>query len=81
MAITIDLKAIAPGFNDRDLERLSADNPDARFETNREGHLIVMSPTGSESGRKNSDLLVQVGIWNRTAKSGVVFDSSTGFNI
>ena len=81
MAVTIDLKAIAPNFNDSDLERLSADNPDAKFEINRKGHLIVMPPTGSLTGEKNSSLLIQVGNWNLTTKLGKVFDSSTGFRL
>ena len=40
-----------------------------------------MSPTGSESGRKNGKLFIQVGIWNEQVKLGEVFDSSTGFKL
>ncbi|MEM7594330.1 MAG: Uma2 family endonuclease, partial [Cyanobacteria bacterium P01_A01_bin.83] len=36
---------------------------------------------GSESGKRNGDLLIQVGIWNRQNKLGIVFDSSTGFKL
>ena len=46
-----------------------------------QGELIIMSPTGSESGRQNADLLIQIGTWNRQQKLGVVFDSSTGFTL
>ena len=63
------------------MEQLCADNPETRFETTAEGKLIVMSPTGSESGRKNGKLFIQVGIWNERAKLGEVFDSSTGFKL
>lgn len=77
----IDISAFTQRISDRDLERLCADNPDARFETTKEGRLVVMSPTGSESGRKNSKLLVRVGIWNEQKQLGEVFDSSTGFKL
>ncbi len=40
-----------------------------------------MSPTGSETGRRNSDLNYQLQNWNRTYQLGVVFDSSTGFTL
>ena len=59
---------------------LCIDNPDLRLELTRNQELIVMAPTGGESGERNSDLLIQVGIWNRQAKTGRVFDSSTGYD-
>ncbi|MEL7011474.1 MAG: hypothetical protein AAFR63_16395 [Cyanobacteria bacterium J06631_6] len=39
----VNLKAIAPKVSDSDLEKLSSDNPEAKFETDSEGHLIIMS--------------------------------------
>jgi Uma2 family endonuclease len=81
MTITIDIKAFTNSISDRTFEQLCADNPETKFETTPEGKLIVMSPTGSESGEKNADLLIQIGIWNRQYKLGVVFDSSTGFKL
>ncbi len=59
---------------------LCIDNPDLRLELTRNQELIVMAPTGGESGERNSDLLIQVGIWNRQTKPGRVFDSSTGYD-
>jgi Uma2 family endonuclease len=40
-----------------------------------------MPPTGGETGKRNSDLIVQLGIWNRQTKLGEVFDSSTGYTL
>lgn len=59
---------------------LCIENPDLRLELTRNHELIVMAPTGGESGERNSDLLIQVGIWNRQTKTGRVFDSSTGYD-
>lgn len=81
MTYTLDVRAFTPQISDRTLQQLSAENPDLRFETNAKGQLIVMSPTGSESGEKNADLIYQVQSWNRQYRLGKVFDSSTGFKL
>jgi Uma2 family endonuclease len=47
-------------LRDRVFEQLCANNPETRFETTPEGKLIVMSPTGSESERRNANLVYQV---------------------
>ena len=51
----------------------------ARMELTKEGELIVMSPTGGEAGRKNFNLYLDLGNWNRQTKLGEAFDSSTIF--
>jgi Uma2 family endonuclease len=58
---------------------LSLTNRDVRLELTAAGKLIVMPPTGWESGKRNSNLNLDLGMWNRKTKLGVVFDSSTGF--
>jgi len=40
-----------------------------------------MSPAGSETGNRNFDLIVQLGIWTRQDGTGIGFDSSTGFTL
>ena len=52
-------------FAVRDLEVLARDNPDARLETNSEGRLIIMSPTGGETGNRNLRLAFQIELWNQ----------------
>lgn len=77
----IDISAFTDSISDHELEQLCANNPETKFETTSQGKLIVMSPTGSESGRKNSKLLVRIGIWNERHQLGELFDSSTGFKL
>ena len=77
----LDVSAFTNKISDAEFEKLCADNPETKFETTSTGRLIVMPPTGSESGRKNSSLLAQVWNWNDRTKLGVVFDSSTGFKL
>ena len=81
MTYTLNLKAFTDTISDRALEQLCRENPDLRFETDAKGKLIIMSPTGSQSGKRNGDLFGQVWYWNRQSKAGVVFDSSTGFKL
>ena len=81
MIETIDIRALANPITDEQFEQLCAQNRDTKFEMTSQGELIVMSPTGSESGRQNGDLFGQIWYWNRQIKLGVVFDSSTGFTL
>jgi Uma2 family endonuclease len=66
-------------LDDAALYELCARNPELRIERTPAGELVVMPPTGGESGRRNAALLVDLGMWTRQAGTGVVFDSSTGF--
>ncbi|BAZ43811.1 hypothetical protein NIES4102_08130 [Chondrocystis sp. NIES-4102] len=59
---------------------LCFNNPDLRLELTKDKELIVMPPTGGESGRRNSELNFQVIAWNKKRKLGEVFDSSTGYD-
>jgi Uma2 family endonuclease len=61
-------------------DQLCIDNPDLRLELSKDGELIVMAPAGGESGERNLDLAIDVGIWNRQSNLGRAFDSSTGYD-
>jgi Uma2 family endonuclease len=79
-ALTLKLDSIVR-LTDEQFYQLCQDNPELKLERAATGELIVMSPTGGETGKQNSDLLIDLGIWNRRTKLGVVFDSSTGFKL
>jgi Uma2 family endonuclease len=55
-------------------------NPDLRLELTPNRELIVMPPAGGESSRRNGDLFLEVGIWNRQTNLGEAFDSSGGYD-
>jgi Uma2 family endonuclease len=63
-----------------EFDSLCLDNPDLRLELTKDKELIIMPPTGGESGKRNSELIFQVTAWNKQTKLGEVFDSSTGYN-
>jgi Uma2 family endonuclease len=61
-------------------DTLCIDNPDLRLELTPNRELIVMAPAGGESSRRNGDLFLEVGMWNRQTNLGEAFDSSGGYN-
>jgi Uma2 family endonuclease len=54
-------------------------NRDVRIERNAEGELLIMPPTGGETGARNAEVTMQLGVWAKRDGRGVIFDSSTGF--
>ncbi|OKH18035.1 hypothetical protein NIES593_22510 [Hydrococcus rivularis NIES-593] len=56
-------------------------NPDIKFERNAKGEIIIMSPTGGETGNRNAEIIIEFGVWNRQSQLGKLFDSSTGFQL
>lgn len=56
-------------------------NSNLRLERTATGELIIMPPTGGDTSRKNSDINIELGIWNRETRLGIVFDSSGGFTL
>lgn len=57
------------------------ENPELRIERDPNGQIIIMPPTGSETGNRNSEIHIELGIWNRKNQLGKTFDSSTGFKL
>lgn len=68
-------------MNDEEFYAFCMENAQMRIERTAEGKIIFMPPTTSETGRYNSRIHIEIGIWNKTAKLGETFDSSTGFKL
>jgi Uma2 family endonuclease len=60
---------------------LCQENPDLRFELTAQQELIIMPPTGSETGWRDSRLNLRLAIWAETQGTGLTFGSSTGFTL
>ncbi|NEQ22733.1 MAG: Uma2 family endonuclease [Microcoleus sp. SIO2G3] len=74
LELTIDL-------TDEQFFQLCQKNRDYRFERTAAGELLIMPPTGSDTGRRNADMTFQLQAWNRQNNLGIVFDSSAGFQL
>jgi Uma2 family endonuclease len=74
---------IPPNFNltDEQFYQLCLANEAWTIELTATGELIIMPPTGGESGIRNADLNFQIVSWNRQTQLGYVFDSSTVFKL
>jgi Uma2 family endonuclease len=79
-AFTFDLSSVV-SLTDEQFDHLCAANPEVKFERTSTGELVIMSPTGGETGRKNATLIARFVIWNEQESLGVVFDSSTCFRL
>ncbi|MCI0485084.1 MAG: Uma2 family endonuclease [Blastocatellia bacterium] len=66
-------------MSDHEFFELCQLNQDLRIERTSDGDLIIMPPTGGETGRRNFSLGVIFGVWVEKDGTGVAFDSSTGF--
>ncbi|UXE58865.1 MAG: Uma2 family endonuclease [Woronichinia naegeliana WA131] len=62
-------------------ELLATANRDLRLERSPTGELIIMPPTGGNTGRRNAKLITYFVNWNDKNKLGEVFDSSTAFRL
>ena len=68
-------------LSDDQFEDLISANRDSKFELTATGELLIMSPTGGETGNRNFELYIDLGNWNRKKGLGKAFDSSTGFQL
>jgi Uma2 family endonuclease len=78
--VILNLDAITTLSHDQFWE-LSLTNRDVRLELTAQGKLIVMPPTGWESGKRNMKLSSRLNVWSEIDGTGVAFDSSTGFRL
>ena len=68
-------------MSDEELMRFCAANDALRVERDANGEILVMTPAGGRTGKKNSDLIIDLGIWARADGRGFVFESNTGFTL
>lgn len=68
-------------MSDEDLMRFCAAHDIARVERDATGEIIVMSPAGNRTGRRNAAIIAALDTWAREDGRGYVFDSSTGFTL
>lgn len=77
----LQLNVQAIDLTDTQFDRLCHDNPDLRLELTAQRTLVIMSPTGSKTGWRNSKLNQRLANWAEQDGTGLAFDSSTGFTL
>jgi Uma2 family endonuclease len=84
LAFTIDDALLpatlsAPPMTDDEFAALCAEHPEFFFETTGDGEIIVMPPTYTVTGVRNSRINRQLDAWAEEDGRGFATDSSTGF--
>lgn len=79
--IILHSRPILDKVSDREFFEFCRLNPELRIERTSDGDLIIMPPTGGETGRRNFTLSAVFGLWVEADGTGVGFDSSTAFTL
>lgn len=56
-------------------------NRDLRIERNKYGELVIMPPTGSETGNREGNIFGQLWVWSEQDGTGITFSPSAGFKL
>jgi Uma2 family endonuclease len=78
-ALTLNLQAMR--LSDEQFYQICQNNRQLNFERTVKGELIIMSPVGGESGNREANLIIDLGLWNRQTHLGYTFSSSTIFKL
>lgn len=81
LPIVLDFRDVLRKISDDEFESFCRHNPDIEIELTKEGELVIMPPTGGETGIRNFTLIGIFFNWLEKDKSGVGFDSSTVFKL
>jgi Uma2 family endonuclease len=68
-------------LTDEQFELLCRENPELRLELTAQRELVIMPPTGSESGWRSGEVFFSLTAWAKQDRTGLSFDSSTGFTL
>jgi len=68
-------------FSDDELYEFCRQNPDLRIERDEHGQIFIKMPTGIKTSINNSELLIEVGLWNRQHRLGEVTDAEGGYTL
>ncbi|WP_107667982.1 Uma2 family endonuclease [Cyanothece sp. BG0011] len=78
---TITLNVQPVQLTDEEFYQLCQVNEAWRLELTAKGKLLIMSPLGGKSGKREARLISKLWLWNEENNLGVVFSSSTVFRL
>ena len=81
LSVPFRLKVQATRLTEQQFIHLCRENRDLRFELTADKELVIMAPTGSESGWQNNEISYTLTDWAKKDGTGLSFDSSTGFRL
>ncbi len=78
--MTVSLPMVAP-MTQEEFYSFCLANRDLRIERTAAGEVEIMPPAFSDTGNRNFNLAVQIGLWAEKDGTGLGFDSSAGFTL
>lgn len=78
--LMVSLPAIAPMTREEFYAFCQA-NRDLRIERTATGEVVIMPPAFSDTGNRNFNVAVRLGVWAEQDGTGLGFDSSAGFTL
>jgi Uma2 family endonuclease len=78
--MTVLLPTIAP-MTHEEFYAFCLANRDLRIERTATGEIVIVPPAFSDTSNRNFNLAVQLGLWAEKDRTGLGFDSSTGFTL
>lgn len=66
-------------MTDEEFYHFCLENPSLKIERDANGQIVIMSPTGFNTGRINLIILAELSRWSLTSNMGQAVDSDTGF--
>jgi len=80
--ITLPIKGdLSDSMSEKEFFDFCQQNDLWRIERDENKQIIIMPPTNANTGKQNISLSFELELWNRKAKTGICFDSSTGFTL
>src|SRR5262245_11863995 len=79
LPVSVDIHSLH--ITDEEFYQLCLDNGDLKFELTSKGKLLIIPPTGYDTGWSNSKLTYQLTAWTIQDGTGKSFDSSTLFSL
>ena len=69
------------GLSDDQFIELCSDNRDFQFELTAQKELVIMTPPGGKTGRRNEEITIGLGNWARQDGTGITFANGTLFHL
>jgi Uma2 family endonuclease len=75
----VELRNVLPRMTESAFLSFCQEHPTLKIEQDKHGNILIMPPVSYESGHREAEIIVDLGMWNRKHKLGKTFSSQTMF--
>ncbi len=75
----LEIKSLVPAMTEEQFIDFCTENPNLRIEQDKNGNINIMTPVSLDSGNYESEVGIDLGLWNRKHKLGKTYSPSTLF--